>query len=115
GVTLFLNNGDGTFTDVTRESGLENTGWGCSAAFLDYDRDGWLDLILVNYVVYDPAKPCPKASEPPDYCGPNTLPSEPARLFHNRGLIAGAKGKSVHFEDVSKTSGLGAVRGPGLG
>jgi enediyne biosynthesis protein E4 len=115
GVKLFLNNGDGTFNDVTRESGLENSGWGCSAAFLDYDRDGWLDLVLVNYVVYDPAKPCPKASDPPDYCGPNTLPSEPARLFHNRGPTDGARGKSVRFEDVSRTSGLGAVPGPGLG
>jgi enediyne biosynthesis protein E4 len=115
GVKLLLNNGDGTFTDVTREAGLENAGWGCSAAFFDYDRDGWLDLVLVNYVVYDPVKGCPKTEGLPDYCGPNTLPREAARLFHNRGPIAGAKGKSVHFEDVTKMSGLGALPGPGLG
>jgi hypothetical protein len=115
GVKLFLNNGDGKFTDVTRECGLESAGWGCSAAFFDYDNDGWLDLVLVNYVVYDPAKPCPKREGPPDYCGPNTLPSESARLFHNRGPLPGATGKSVRFEDVTKTSGLGAVPGPGLG
>src|SRR5436853_30353 len=60
GLRLFLNNGDGTFTDVTRESGLHNPGWGCSAAFFDYDRDGWLDLVVVNYVAYDPNKPCRK-------------------------------------------------------
>jgi hypothetical protein len=115
GVKLFLNNGDGTFTDVTRESGLENPEWGCSAAFLDYDRDGWLDLVLVNYVAFDPAKPCPRSEGRPEYCGPNMFPGQIARLFRNCGPIAGAKGKSVRFEDVTKTSGLGAAPSAGLG
>jgi enediyne biosynthesis protein E4 len=114
GVKLFLNNGDGTFTDVTREAGLDNPSWGTSAAFFDYDRDGWLDLVIVNYVTYDPTRPCP-ASEGPDYCGPNVYPGQVTRLFHNRGPIAGARGKSVRFEDVTKPSGLGARPGPGLG
>jgi hypothetical protein len=115
GVKLFLNNGDGTFTDVTEESGLKNSGWGCSAAFFDYDRDGWLDLVLVNYVAFDPAKPCPISTARPDYCGPNTLPGQIACLFHNCGPIAGAKGKSVRFEDVTKRSGLSAAPSAGLG
>jgi hypothetical protein len=114
GVMLFLNNGDGTFTDVTRESGLSNPAWGCSAAFFDYDRDGWLDLVIVNYVAFDPDKPCP-APEGPDYCGPNVYPGQAARLFRNRGPVAGARGKSVRFEDVTKASGLAAKPGPGLG
>jgi hypothetical protein len=114
GVKLFLNNGDGTFTDVTEESGLKNLAWGCSAAFLDYDRDGRLDLVIVNYVAFEPGKPCP-APEGPDYCGPNVYRGQGARLFHNRGPVAGARGKSVRFDDVTKASGLGARPGPGLG
>src|SRR5436305_4008161 len=54
GARLFLNNGNGTFTDVTRQAGLENPFWAASACFFDYDRDGWLDLIVANYVDYDP-------------------------------------------------------------
>jgi hypothetical protein len=115
GIKLFLNNGDGTFTDVTKESGLANPEWGCSAAFLDYDRDGWLDLVVVNYVAYDPAKPCTPTNGVKDYCSPNSFPGQVARLFHNCGPIAGAKGKSVRFEDVTMASGLGALPGPGLG
>jgi hypothetical protein len=115
GIKLFLNNGDGTFTDVTAESGLKDSGWGCSAAFFDYDRDGWLDLVIVNYVVYDPATPCPMMNNMPDYCGPNSLKGQVARLFHNRGPVAGARGKAVRFEDVTAKSGLGALPGPGLG
>jgi hypothetical protein len=76
---LFLNNGNGTFTDVTADSGLKNPGWGCSAAFLDYDRDGWLDLVIANYVAYDPTKKCLSENELPDYCGPNKFPG-PNRL-----------------------------------
>jgi len=114
GVKLFLNNGDGTFTDVTHESGLENSAWGCSAAFLDYDRDGWLDLVIANYVAYEAGQPCP-TPEGPDYCGPNVYPGQVTRLFRNRGPIAGARGKSVRFEDVTRASGLGARPGPGLG
>jgi hypothetical protein len=115
GIRLFLNNGDGTFRDVTEQSGLRNDGWGCSATFLDYDRDGWLDLVVVNYVAYDPKKPCGKKDEPPEYCGPNEFPGQVVRLFRNCGPVAGAAGKAVRFEDVTKSSGLGALPGPGLG
>jgi hypothetical protein len=116
GVKLFLNNGDGkTFTDVTKEAGLSNPGWGCSAAFLDYNRDGWLDLVIVNYVAYDPARPCPTMDNRPDYCGPNQFAGQKARLFRNLGPVAGTAGKAVRFEDVTEGSGLGALPGPGLG
>src|SRR5205823_6690186 len=116
-VKLFLNNGNGTFTDVTRDSGLNNAAWGCSAAFLDYDRDGWLDLVIVNYVAYDPGKPCQKPGEPRDYCGPNMLPGQVARLFRNTGARSQRSGvKAVpRFEDVTPASGLGRLPGPGLG
>jgi hypothetical protein len=115
GIKLFLNNGDGTFTDVTRKAGLKNPGWGCSAAFFDYDLDGWLDLVVVNYVAYDRRRKCPGSNKRPDYCGPNQFPGQVARLFHNLGPVPGAKGKSVHFKEVTKKSGLGALPGRGLG
>src|ERR1700704_842805 len=55
---LFHNNGDGTFTDVTRKAGVydERVRWGAGCSFLDYDRDGHLDLFICNYIQLDPAK-----------------------------------------------------------
>jgi hypothetical protein len=58
GIRLFLNNGDSTFTDVTHEAGLHSLLWGTAAAFVDYDRDGWLDLVVVNYIDYDHSREC---------------------------------------------------------
>src|SRR5438874_2600429 len=53
---LYRNNGDGTFTDVTKQAGLENskTRWGAGCSFVDYNRDGHLDLFVSNYVQFDP-------------------------------------------------------------
>src|SRR5205823_1798796 len=48
GVRLFLNNGNGTFTDVTEEAGLRDPLWATSASFVDYDRDGWPDLFVAH-------------------------------------------------------------------
>ena len=55
---LYHNNGDGTFTDVTDKAGVTGRGdrWGAGCAFLDFDRDGHLDLFVANYVNFDPAK-----------------------------------------------------------
>jgi enediyne biosynthesis protein E4 len=122
GVKLFLNNGNGTFTDVTREAGLDNPLWATSAAFLDYDRDGWLDLVVVNYVDYDPSWPCAGLGGQPDYCPPNQFPGTVSKLFHNRGPNSAGGGRGSvpgrrvpRFEDVTLSSGLGRVPGPGLG
>jgi hypothetical protein len=116
GVKLFLNNGNGTFTDITLEAGLDNPGWGASAAFLDFDRDGWLDLVVVNYVDYDPTWHCAPAGRP-EYCAPRTFRGRVTRLFRNLGRAAPGKaeGKGVRFEDVTESSGLGRLPGPGLG
>jgi hypothetical protein len=111
GVRLFLNRGGGKFTDVTAEAGLSNPGWGASAAFLDYDRDGLLDLVVVNYVDYDPTWPCTNSSGGPEYCAPRTFPGQVTRLFHN----VTTPGGPPKFEDVTTTSGLGDLPGPGLG
>ena len=52
---LYHNNGDGTFTDVTAQAGVENKGrWASSAAWFDYDNDGKLDLMIANYVDWAP-------------------------------------------------------------
>ena len=110
GVKLFLNRGNGTFADVTKAAGLSNPAWGTSAAFLDYNRDGWLDLVIVNYVDYDPTWPCTGPSGQPDYCAPKTFKGRVTRLFRNCGAAAG-----VRFEDVTESSGLSRLAGPGLG
>jgi hypothetical protein len=85
--------------------------WSASAAFLDYDRDGWLDLVVVNYLAHDPEVKCFGLDGVRDFCGPTQLPSVSSRLFRNRGGQAGGP----RFEDVSIASGIGRVPGPGLG
>jgi hypothetical protein len=115
GIKLFLNVGDGKFEDVTAEAGLANPGWGMSAAFLDYDRDGWLDLVVVNYLDYDPNRECPSPSGVKDFCGPSSFPGACSKLFRNRGPGGGGGQRRVGFEDVSFSSGIGRVPGPGLG
>jgi len=115
GVKLFLNNGNGTFRDITREAGLDNPLWGASAVFFDYDRDGWLDLVLVNYLDYSPSRQCGGAGGTRDYCNPNEFAGTVTRLFHNRGIPAGAKARAVRFDDATASSGLARKAGPGLG
>jgi hypothetical protein len=114
-VRLFLNNKNGTFTDVTTEAGLDNPHWGTSAAFVDYDRDGWLDLVVVNYVRYDPDKACSGPAGRHDFCGPSAFDGTVSRLYRNLGRRPGAPVNAVHFEDATTRSGLGTAPGPGLG
>ena len=104
---LFHNNGDGTFTDVTRKSGVydERVRWGSGCTFLDYDRDGHLDLFVCNYIKLDPAK-TPAAGDPgecqwkgiPVMCGPRGLAGDTNVLYHNNG--------DGTFTDVSEKSGI---------
>src|SRR5262249_39641166 len=93
GGTLYRNNGNGTFTDVTQKAGVGNEGrWGTSAAFGDYDNDGRLDLYIANYVDLD-LKHLPKFGDGPycQYrgipvsCGPRGLKGGRDRLYHNNG------------------------------
>ena len=93
---LFRNNGDGSFTDVTDEAGIEaRNAFGVSAAFVDYDRDGRLDLYVGNNVDYDldDGTVCPNTAGARDYCPPETYGGLPDRLYRNRG--------DGTFEDVS--------------
>ncbi|HVN19519.1 MAG TPA: CRTAC1 family protein [Dongiaceae bacterium] len=104
---LFHNNGDGTFTDVTHNAGLyqERSRWGTGCTFLDYDRDGYLDLFVCNFVKLDPEK-IPSATDTsvcqwkgvPTMCGPQGLPGDTNILYHNNG--------DGTFTDVSQKSGI---------
>jgi hypothetical protein len=100
---LYHNNGNGTFTDVSEKAGVAGTGkaWGTGCAFVDYDRDGHLDLMVANYVDFDLAStPAPGErvnclwKGVPVMCGPQGLPTASNILYHNRG--------DGTFEDVTK-------------
>ncbi len=89
---LYRNNGDGTFTDVTKQAALLDSAprFGSGCTFLDYDRDGRLDLFVSNYVQFDP-KSVPRAGELSScnaekvFCGPRGLPYGRHSLYHNNG------------------------------
>jgi hypothetical protein len=110
GSVMLHNNGNGTFTDVTPKTGVGNpNGWGVSAAFVDYDRDGWLDLYVGNYLLYSIAGDldCLSVTGQHDYCPPNSYRAQPDRLYHNRG--------NGTFEDVTSRALVGGADGPALG
>lgn len=110
GGVMLRNNGDGTFTDVTAPTGTQDRGgWGVSAAFVDYDRDGWLDLFVGNYLIYDIESDvhCLGVTGRRDYCPPSSYRPQPSRLYHNRG--------NGTFEDVTARALVGGAYGPALG
>jgi hypothetical protein len=73
---MFRNNGDGTFSDRTSATRTDDPRWSTGATFFDYDRDGWLDLFVVNYVTFgrDMKRACFAASSARDYCNPSVYP-----------------------------------------
>jgi peptide methionine sulfoxide reductase MsrB len=107
---LYHNNGDGTFTDVTRKAGLlqDNVRYGSGCTWVDYDRDGRLDLFVATYLDTTLEK-LPKPGENTDCrwkgvpvnCGPRGLPTGFVQLFHNNG--------DGTFTDVSRQSGVAAA------
>lgn len=115
---LFLNESTGSkpqFRDISAAAGVQNELWGTSTCFVDYDRDGWLDLVLVNYVNYDPTRWCAGRGGTQDYCGPDAFPGRATRLLHNLGDVDGDGLGDAKFEDVTSASGLAEHPGPGLG
>jgi len=113
---LYHNNGDGTFTDVSEKSGIAGSGkrWNTGCAFVDYDRDGKLDLFVANYIDMDLATAPVPESGPCLYkgimvaCGPPGLNGGKNLLFHNNG--------DGTFADVSESAGILQANGTyGLG
>ena len=107
--TLYRNRGDGTFEDVTEKAGLALAGsWSVSGGWFDYDHDGRLDLFVVNYVAWSPEKdpPC-TIGKIRTYCHPRYYQGLPNQLYHNNG--------DGTFTDVSRSSGIAAHIGKGMG
>ncbi len=107
---LYRNDGDGTFTDVSGPSGIAPApGFAVSAAFVDYDRDGWLDLYVGYNVDYrlDSGIDCATMADARDYCPPETYGGTPDHLYRNQG--------GGQFVDVSDTALVGGRFGPALG
>jgi len=109
---LYHNNGDGTFTDVSEKAHVAGSGkaWGTGCAFVDYDRDGKLDLMVANYVDYDSATSLAPGERPscmwkgvPVMCGPRGLPWGKNILYHNRG--------DATFEDVTTKAHIDQTNG----
>ncbi len=109
---LFHNKGDGTFEDVSKKAGIEGSRvrWGTGCAFVDYDRDGLLDIAVANYVDFDFAK-APKPGDgafcmwkgAPVMCGPKGLAHDRNILYHNRG--------NGTFEDVTTAAKIDKTPG----
>ena len=109
---LYRNNGDGTFTDVTKRAGLLHSGkhWGAGCCWVDYNRDGMLDLFVSNYVQFDLERIPKKGVSAscnwkgvPIYCGPRGLPVDTMLLYRNNG--------DGTFTDVSRSSGIAKATG----
>jgi hypothetical protein len=110
--TLYRNLGDGTFRDVTAESGLDAKPaetLSVQGAWFDADNDGWLDLVLSNYTLWTPEKDrrCVRNDGVDYYCHPKTYPAVPHRLYRNLG--------NGRFEDVTERSGFSKALGKGMG
>ncbi len=108
---LYRNVGSGRFSDVTKTVGiLRRAGaWGMGCAFLDFNRDGLLDLYIANYVRYDPAMPFCETGGVKHGCTPNQYPTQPNELYVNQGNGRFVE-KAVVLGAVDKTgAGLGVV------
>ena len=110
GNTLYHNNGNGTFTDVTKQAGVGAGGWSASAGFFDYDNDGKLDLFVTRYVdwTFKTNRYC--GEQRPGfraYCHPDNYDGVTNILYHNNG--------DGTFTDVSAKAGVANPKGKGLG
>ena len=108
---LYHNNRNGTFTDVTAKAGLaDEGGWSASAGWFDYDKDGWLDLVVANYIDWSPKNNLWCGSQQPgyrSYCHPGNYKGQRIKLYHNN--------HDGTFSDVSDRSGVGKPEAKGMG
>jgi len=110
GNTLYHNNGNGTFSDVTARAGVEAGGWSTSAGFLDYDKDGKLDLFVARYLEWSFADNRFCGEHKPggrSYCHPDNYRGVTNVLYHNNG--------DGTFTDVSRKAGIANPGGKSLG
>jgi hypothetical protein len=109
--TLYRNRGDGTFANVSKDSGLDvkpKDTLSVQGAWFDYDNDGLLDLVVSNYTLWTAEKDQRCVREGRDYyCHPSTYVNVPNRLYRNRG--------NGRFDDVTGASGFGKSTGKGMG
>jgi hypothetical protein len=110
GNTLYRNNGDGTFSDVTARAGVAAAGWSTSAGFFDYDNDGRLDLFVARYLEWSFAEDRFCGERKPGgraYCHPDNYSGIANILYHNNG--------DGTFTDVSQKAGIANPAGKSLG
>jgi enediyne biosynthesis protein E4 len=108
---LYHNNGNGTFTDITAKAGVaDEGGWSTSAGWFDYDEDGWLDLVVTNYIEWSPRNNIWCGEKRPgyrSYCHPGNYKGQRIKLYHNN--------HDGTFTDVSDASGVGKPEAKGMG
>jgi enediyne biosynthesis protein E4 len=108
---LYRNNGDGTFTNVTAKAGVADDGaWSTSAGWFDFDKDGWLDLVVTNYLDWSPKNNLWCGERAPgyrSYCNPGNYHGQKTKLYHNN--------HDGTFTDVSEKSGIGIPESKGMG
>jgi len=108
---LYHNNGNGTFTDVTAKAGVaDDSGWSTSAAWLDYDHDGYLDLVVLNYIEWSANNNLWCGEHRPgyrSYCHPGNYQGQHIKLYHNN--------HNGTFTDASDSSGVGKPEAKGMG
>jgi hypothetical protein len=108
---LYHNNGNGTFTDVTAKAGVaDEGGWSTSAGWFDYDKDGWLDLVVTNYIEWSPNNNLWCGERRPgyrSYCHPGNYKGQRIKLYHNN--------HDGNFTDVSEASGVGKPEAKSMG
>jgi len=106
---LFRNDCHGVFTDISARSGISAEGWTVSASFVDFDRDGWLDLFVGHYLTWDASleTPCYGRSGRRVYCAPQVYRAQQSHLYRNN--------HDRTFTDVTVAAGLATQFGPALG
>jgi hypothetical protein len=108
---LYHNNGNGTFTDATVKAGVADEGqWSTSAGWFDYDKDGYLDLVVTNYLDWTPKNNIWCGEKKPgyrSYCNPNNYKGQKTKLYRNN--------HNGTFSDISAKSGVGIPESKGMG
>ncbi len=111
--TLWLNESGHGFRNVTDNCGISNARWGTSACWLDFDRDGWLDLFVTNYVDYEDRACTRLGGGDPDFCTPGLFNRTADVLFRN--VTGESPDGALSFVDVSNSTGISNGLSAGLG